>query len=197
MYSITENIYYSQLSSVTILLQPEPNCFTSYNTRKWLCFLTLCAIVFRSLPASHVSTCNGQRSSQLFCVQYTPGAHCQCGLFCEQSSGKYLMLNVKFTLCYWSHKIRSKWTLSDGTFLLMAVTGNTTELLGVAAVPRGCPHSRSPRFEPRPGYLLCLLRFWFSSVSTVGCHFSALKQPKAAFQIISSPFIATRKVGWK
>jgi hypothetical protein len=34
MYSITENIYYSQLSSVTILLQPEPNCFTSYNTRK-------------------------------------------------------------------------------------------------------------------------------------------------------------------
>jgi hypothetical protein len=24
MYSITENIYYSQLSSVTILLQPEP-----------------------------------------------------------------------------------------------------------------------------------------------------------------------------
>jgi hypothetical protein len=30
MYSITENIYYSQLSSVAILLQPEPNCFTSY-----------------------------------------------------------------------------------------------------------------------------------------------------------------------
>jgi hypothetical protein len=34
MYSKTENIYYSQLSSVEILLQPEPNCFTSYNTRK-------------------------------------------------------------------------------------------------------------------------------------------------------------------
>jgi hypothetical protein len=34
MYSITENIYYSQLSSVAILLQPEPNYFTSYNTRK-------------------------------------------------------------------------------------------------------------------------------------------------------------------
>jgi hypothetical protein len=34
MYSITEIIYYSQLSSVAILLQPEPNCFTSYNTRK-------------------------------------------------------------------------------------------------------------------------------------------------------------------
>jgi hypothetical protein len=34
MYSITENIYYSQMSSAAILLQPEPNCFTSYNTRK-------------------------------------------------------------------------------------------------------------------------------------------------------------------
>jgi hypothetical protein len=69
MYSITENIYYSQLSSVAILLQPEPNCFTSYNTRKWLCFFFLCAIVLRSPPPS-VSTCKGQRSSQLFCVYY-------------------------------------------------------------------------------------------------------------------------------
>jgi hypothetical protein len=68
MYSITENIYYSQLSSVAILLQPEPNCFTTYNRRKWSCFLSLCAIVFRSPPASHVSTSNGQLSSQLFCV---------------------------------------------------------------------------------------------------------------------------------
>jgi hypothetical protein len=34
MYSITENIYCSQLSSVAIFLQPEPNCFTSYSTRK-------------------------------------------------------------------------------------------------------------------------------------------------------------------
>jgi hypothetical protein len=33
MYSITENIYYSQLSSIAILLQSEPNCFTSYSTR--------------------------------------------------------------------------------------------------------------------------------------------------------------------
>jgi hypothetical protein len=33
MYSITENIYYSQLSSVAILLQPEP-VSTSYSTRK-------------------------------------------------------------------------------------------------------------------------------------------------------------------
>jgi hypothetical protein len=35
------------------------------------CFLSLCAIVFRSPPASHVSTSNGQWSSQLFCVHYT------------------------------------------------------------------------------------------------------------------------------
>jgi hypothetical protein len=33
MYNITENIYYSQLSSVAILQQPEP-VFTSYSTRK-------------------------------------------------------------------------------------------------------------------------------------------------------------------
>jgi hypothetical protein len=71
MYSITENIYYSQLSSCAIVLQPECNCFTSYNTRKGLCYLSLCAIVLRSPPPSHVSTCNGQRSSQLFCVHYT------------------------------------------------------------------------------------------------------------------------------
>jgi hypothetical protein len=68
MYSITENIYYSQLSSVAILLQREPNCFTSYNTRKELCYLSV--IVLRSPPASHVSTSNSQRSSQLFCVHY-------------------------------------------------------------------------------------------------------------------------------
>jgi hypothetical protein len=52
-------------------LQPEPNCFTSYNTRKGLRSLSLCAIVLRSSPSSHVSTCNSQRSSQLFCVHYT------------------------------------------------------------------------------------------------------------------------------
>jgi hypothetical protein len=71
MYSITENTYCSQLSSVAILLQPEPNCFTSYNTRKWLCSLSLCGIVLRSSPPSHAHTCNGQRSSQLFCDHYT------------------------------------------------------------------------------------------------------------------------------
>jgi hypothetical protein len=68
MYSITENIYYSQLSSVAILQQSEPNCFTSYSTRKWLGSLSLCAIVLRSLSSSHVSASNGQISSQLFCV---------------------------------------------------------------------------------------------------------------------------------
>jgi hypothetical protein len=71
MYNITENIYYSQLSSVAILLQLERNCFTSYSTRKWLSSVFLCAIALRSSPSSHVSTCNGQRSSQLFCVHYT------------------------------------------------------------------------------------------------------------------------------
>jgi hypothetical protein len=70
MYSITENIYYTQLSSVAILLQPDRNCFTSYNTRKGLGSLSLCAIALRSFPPSHVSTCNSQRSSLLFCVRY-------------------------------------------------------------------------------------------------------------------------------
>jgi hypothetical protein len=71
MYSITENIYCSQLSSVAILLPPEPNCFTPYNTRKGLGSLPLCAIVLRSPPPSHVSSSNGQRSSELFCVYCT------------------------------------------------------------------------------------------------------------------------------
>jgi hypothetical protein len=79
MYSITENIYYSQLCSVAILLQPEPNCFTSYNTRKWLCSLSLCAIVLQSPPASHVSTSNGQWSSHLFCVHYNYVLHSSSG----------------------------------------------------------------------------------------------------------------------
>jgi hypothetical protein len=54
-------------------LQPERNCFTSYNTRKGLGSLSSCAIVLRSSPPSHVSTCSGQWSSQLFCVHYK---HC-------------------------------------------------------------------------------------------------------------------------
>jgi hypothetical protein len=70
MYSITENIYHSQLSSVAMLLQPERNC----STRKRLGSLSSCTIVLRSSPTSHVSTCNGQQISQLFCVRYTYGA---------------------------------------------------------------------------------------------------------------------------
>jgi hypothetical protein len=50
MYSITENIYYSQLSSVAILLQPEPNCFTSYSTRKLLCSLSVLSSCGLPLP---------------------------------------------------------------------------------------------------------------------------------------------------
>jgi hypothetical protein len=70
MYSITENIYCSQLSSVAILLQPEPNYFTSYNTRKGLCSLSLGAIVLRSLPPTCLLvTVNEAR--QLFCVHRT------------------------------------------------------------------------------------------------------------------------------
>jgi hypothetical protein len=75
MRSVTENIYCSQLSSVAILLQPEPKCFTSYSTRKGLCSLSLCAIVLPSSPYSHLSTYNGQRSSQLFCVHYKNPVH--------------------------------------------------------------------------------------------------------------------------
>jgi hypothetical protein len=44
MYSITENIYYSQRSSVAILLQPEPVSRLIIQGND--CFLSLCAIVF-------------------------------------------------------------------------------------------------------------------------------------------------------
>jgi hypothetical protein len=90
MYSVIENIYCSQLSSVTILLQPEPNCFTSYNTRKWLCFLSPCTIVFRSLSASHVSSSNGQWSSQLFCVYCTSTL---CGYMMFHETSKCVILS--------------------------------------------------------------------------------------------------------
>jgi hypothetical protein len=64
MYSITENTYCSQLSSVVILLKPEPNCFTSYNTRKGLCSLSLCAVVLQSSlpPTCLLVTVNEARS---------------------------------------------------------------------------------------------------------------------------------------
>jgi hypothetical protein len=60
MYSITENIYYSRLSSVVLLLQSERNFFTSCSTRKGLRSLSSCAIALWSSPPSHVSACNGQ-----------------------------------------------------------------------------------------------------------------------------------------
>jgi hypothetical protein len=91
MYSITENIYYSQLSSFAILLQPEPNCFTSYNTKKGLSSLFLCAIVFPSSPASHVSTSNGKLRSQLFCVQYS--ANCRTGRYRPHHPDRLLRSN--------------------------------------------------------------------------------------------------------
>jgi hypothetical protein len=73
MYSITENFYYSQLSSVAILLQPEPVSYRIIQGKDFV--LTLCAIVLQSSLPSYLSTSNGQRSSQLFCVHYT---HCCC-----------------------------------------------------------------------------------------------------------------------
>jgi hypothetical protein len=66
MYSITENICYSHLSSVAILLRPEPNCLTSYNTMKWLCSLSLSVLSSCSLPlplACLLLTVNEARSS--------------------------------------------------------------------------------------------------------------------------------------
>jgi hypothetical protein len=99
MYSISENIYYSQLSSVAILLQPERNCFISYNTRKGLGSLSLCAIVLRSSPPSHLSTCNGQRSSQLFCVHYSlvDSDRRFRGAYCSMINGTaiFILVNVR------------------------------------------------------------------------------------------------------
>jgi hypothetical protein len=74
--SLSEHVYYNwKHLLLTAVLRCDTSaawtCFTSYNTRKWLCFLFVCAIVFRSPPASHLSTSNGQWSSQLFCVHYT------------------------------------------------------------------------------------------------------------------------------
>jgi hypothetical protein len=76
-HSLSEYVYYNwKHLLLTAVLRCDTSavwtCFTSYNTRKWLCSLSLCAIVFRSPPASHVSTSNSQRSSQLFCVHRTP-----------------------------------------------------------------------------------------------------------------------------
>jgi hypothetical protein len=101
MYSKTENIYYSQLSSVAILPQPEP-VLTSYNTRKGLISLISCAIALRSSPPSQVSTCNGQRSSHLFCVHYTrnelPEATITKHLVYTSFSGFYIYKMLLLTL---------------------------------------------------------------------------------------------------
>jgi hypothetical protein len=70
MYSITENIYYSQLSSDAILLQSEPVSHRTIQGKD--CVLSPSVLSSCGLPPpSHVSTSNGQRSSQLFCVRYT------------------------------------------------------------------------------------------------------------------------------
>jgi hypothetical protein len=50
MYSITENIYYSQLSSVAILLQPEPepHHIGLIQGKEWV--LSPCVLSFCGLP---------------------------------------------------------------------------------------------------------------------------------------------------
>jgi hypothetical protein len=65
------------------------------------CFLSLCAIVFRSSPASHVSSSNGQWRSQLFCVHYswrvfegpaaTPWEHCRACAIMVKSKHDVIM----------------------------------------------------------------------------------------------------------
>jgi hypothetical protein len=77
----------------SVKLQPEANCFTSYNRRKGLCSVFLCAIALRSSPPSHVSNSNGQQSSQLFCV------HCMWR--CEKwSAGQFWMSHSE--LCHFN-----------------------------------------------------------------------------------------------
>jgi hypothetical protein len=51
--------------------------------------LSLCAFVLPSSPSSHVSTSNGQRSSQLFCVHYN-----SCTLILT-----WMVSNVLFSWC--------------------------------------------------------------------------------------------------
>jgi hypothetical protein len=83
MYSITENIYCSQLSSVAILLQPESISHRMIQGKHSALSLSLSTVVLPSSPSSHVSTSNGQRSSQLFCVHYTP--RCADSMLCLRS----------------------------------------------------------------------------------------------------------------
>jgi hypothetical protein len=97
---VSENIYYSHLSSVALLLQPERKCFASYNSRKVLGSLSLRAIAVRSSPPSHVSTCNGQRSLHLFCVHYTCGDKGRKELLRIRLSGLF-----QFTIRSWAFEI--------------------------------------------------------------------------------------------
>jgi hypothetical protein len=71
MYSITESIYYSQLSSVAILLQPEPVSHRIIQANDGV--FSPSVLFIRSPPVSHVSASNDQCScsSQLFCVHCT------------------------------------------------------------------------------------------------------------------------------
>jgi hypothetical protein len=131
MYNITENIYYSQLSSFALLLQPESNCFTSYSTRKGLGSLSRCAVVLRSSPPSHMSTCNGQRSSQLSCVHYS---------FVRNASNAYCpkVMNISVLTVTLQdldqhiscHRPRSHFYLTSRlTFKCVFITGNGFSLL--------------------------------------------------------------------
>jgi hypothetical protein len=72
MYSITENIYYSQLSSVALFLQPEP-VFISYSTSKGLGSLSSCDIALRSSlpPTCLLVTVNEARSCFASTIQET------------------------------------------------------------------------------------------------------------------------------
>jgi hypothetical protein len=85
------SIYYSQLSSFAILLQPEPNCFTWYNTMKGLCSLSLYAIVLRSpSPTCILLTVNKARS-------YLRPLYIQAPLQMIDSSSRYLVAELLLT----------------------------------------------------------------------------------------------------
>jgi hypothetical protein len=84
MYSITENIYYSQPSSIAILLQPEPNCFTSYNTRKALCSLSL---------SLSLSLC--------YCLPLPP----TCLLLMANEARSYFVSTIKQHVCLPLHSV--------------------------------------------------------------------------------------------
>jgi hypothetical protein len=92
MYSITENIYYSQLSSVTIFLQPEPNCCTSYNTRTGFCSLSLLSSCgLRLPPTCLVLTVKGARSYFASTIRVS---HRSCIIedTCSKHIGKYFKI---------------------------------------------------------------------------------------------------------